>query len=1154
MVSFRQPLSIYDAISMPPPRVDVPELVRLGTRDAWIEARARYESATGHDLLPSLKAALSEKEMGAALPYLRGVIPTRQLIEVWSGTFSSDLPGVLRAIERMPDTEAAQLLGEFRLSLPIGGLSALISTIQDVLTDKGDAYQALRGLAARFRRFGSLTDPLVTPADRSAADQLARQVSVRAAFVRIREADRAGRSEWAYLAVADLDESGRRELVTTYLNGWSGSYLVGWKRGRLDAFASAYTDESALVLATLDASDEETARENKEPSELDRKVAAGALGRALHELASNQNDLTLPEDRRTQARDQLTALVADDRQIKRILALPGGERIASQQLGLTPSAIARYHVLVAASSTEVVTALRGLAMTDIQYVLQSPDVVQHLHDGHLELDDDQLRVLDAYAVVQSGAPPVVPSPTDPGLLVVAYEAFQRAGAKDVAGVVAAVRPLRSWQRAALLGERYFQAALDAVRQIGHEPATTVAAVLADPNRSLADATSALVEAGLEGGSAEGWRVQDERLLSEGLAVDPADQRLLRYRYVLDELARERGTDSSSGLGPGIASLALSSFDLKLPDQLQQAYHDNELAIARLDETPRLHLQETFLGEPDILRTDSTPEEATLEAEFMRLRVKQNLAAAGRGLDASGVFGWSPETLSELSAEFDRKWNALSANRVWTRESLSQLAAAYYDVMDAIDRNRRERNSAAEFIGNLAATVAGIVVIAATGGTATPFVVAMLAGAAFGGEASLLLAGAFRDYTSPDQALSDLGHGAVTGALTVAGEVLAKPAAAIASARMAGFAAESAVNRAIAGGVTMAIEGAINGAVSGAGEAMFATAIDRHTWERGVLSIFARFLSAAAEGAFFGGVAGGLAAPVLGGAVAGVGKLAARATSFLDRLGVAAAEVPGPAIAGLEDVVAHAEAGRFDVALRRLDEVAAHLSAADREAITQELFRRALASTGEGAVIAPELISELEGARLKVRGLGAVSPAGAGRPGVAAIEELLSGFEGRLGAPELAAARKILYGELRLTSAEFVVRQGEFRAGLSTAIDDLLTPTERAALATGRDPGPAAGRLLGHVPQHRGPGRHARRGRHRGHLRPGRCRRPDLHAAGGGPPASAGRPRVRRRCPPAVRSQGAGLGGQADGRTFRAARCAAAIGDRRPRADRRDAEA
>jgi len=416
-----------------------------------------------------------------------------------------------------------------------------------------------------------------------------------------------------------------------------------------------------------------------------------------------------------------------------------------------------------------------------------------------------------------------------------------------------------------------------------------------------------------------------------------------------------------------------------------------------------------------------------------------VAAAAAGWDASGVFGWSPETLTELVAEFDHTWQRLGADGTWTHDELVQLAAAYYDALDAVERSRRERDKVAQFVGSLAAVVAASVVIVATGGTGTPLVVSMLAGAGLGAGADALVAAQFRDYTSPDQALLDIAQGAVSGALTVAGEALAKPVGAIIGRAMARDAALTAVNRAVAWTAQSAVEGAINGAVFGAGDAVFATAIDRSTWERGVLGIFARFLSAAATGAFLGGVTGAVASPVIGAGFAGAGRVL---RGVGRQLGIA-----GEAASGLERVAAFADQGRFDMAMRHLDELS--LTGAQREALTQELYRRALASTAEGAAIPESVLRELEHARQVTRGLEyEIGPARAGeRPqlNTRPVDDLLRGLEDRLGAAELNQVRKIIYGEIRLAPEELIVKQQAFRRGLDQALEDLAPAGERVTL-------------------------------------------------------------------------------------------------------------
>jgi hypothetical protein len=1088
-------LALVQQLTTEQPELDVPEVLRLGDRASWVQARSMFETQTGATLLGTLEDVLSDKEIGAALPYLRGVVPSADLIRVWSGTFSTDVPGILRVLERMPDTEALGFVVEYRTLGAITGTTArsLATTLETSLEgEEGGAYTAIRTLARRMERLGDVVAAQVTQEDRTAAKELAGELRVLAAFARVKEADRKRRADWAYLAVVDLDRRERDGLDISYLSSWKGSYLTGARRRSLENQLRSTLDDADRILATIERASLEASERGHEPSEEGLERAASALGPALARLAARAEDPKVPEDERIRAQERLTLLAGDEDIVERVLGLPGGERIARAGLGISASEVARRRVLRATTVSEVVDALRGLHGVEVGLILARPDVEAHLAEEELVINPGVRRVLDAYGELAGariepvfllpagttflapGTADIAPEdedlapvltaggglsltvvraePAEDALVVVAaYEAYRAARDKDVAGVMAAVRGLRPSQRALLQDDEFFQGALRILEKMYGDAPQTVATVLADPSRNLGEASTALIAGGLMGEPGFAFDVQDERMLMEGLAVDPADRRLMRYRYVLDELGEEdrlAGISDYFGRRTALAARGVP-MEFELPSELDTAYRDRQYAIDRLDPTPKLRMEEVFLGEPEVLRADLTPEEAALEAQFMRIRLDRHLEALARGVDASGVFGWSPETVRELTEEFRKTFADLGGDGRWTREELVKLAAAYYDVLDAADRNRSERNSVAEFVGTLAATVAGVVVIVATGGTATPLVVAMLAGAVLGAGAKVIVADAFRDYTSPDQALADLGSGAVTGALTVAGDALARPAVAIVSRQMAGFAAKGAVNRAIAGGARLAVEGAIDGAVGGAGEAVFRTAIDKRTWERGVAAVFTRFLSAAVEGAFFGGLTGAVAAPVIGGGVAGGAALLRGARRLLNKSGVALANVPTGAADGLERVAALADSGKFDVALRRLDEVP-HLSGADRDRITQELYRRALASGEEGAAVPPDMLRRLDEARRVVRSLE--YEAGPPKPGqtrprleVAPVEDLLRKLEKDLGPAEVAHVRKIVYGEIRMAPEELFVKQAAFEKGMRDALDELLTPAERAAL-------------------------------------------------------------------------------------------------------------
>ena len=131
--------------------LDVPAILRLGDRATWVQARALFETQTGDLLLRRLQDELSQKELSAALPHLRGVVPAQDLIRVWSGTFSTDVPGILRVLDRIPDTEALALVAEYRSLHGFSGTAAaaLASSVASELKgEQGAAYTALRTLAS----------------------------------------------------------------------------------------------------------------------------------------------------------------------------------------------------------------------------------------------------------------------------------------------------------------------------------------------------------------------------------------------------------------------------------------------------------------------------------------------------------------------------------------------------------------------------------------------------------------------------------------------------------------------------------------------------------------------------------------------------------------------------------------------------------------------------------------------------------------------------------------------------------------------------------------------------------------------------------------------------------------------------------------------
>ena len=166
-----------------------------------------------------LRSALSEREVGAIMPYLRGVVPTAELLDIWDGFFSNDTAGIIRTINRMPDDEALAMVAEYAKAGRLAGSSAgaLLSTVTGILGESEENYRALLALADRFGRLADSSGGEAAPDAPNAAQQLASQIRIKAAFLRIKEADRRGDSPTAYLAVAGLTTDERRTLDNDYV-------------------------------------------------------------------------------------------------------------------------------------------------------------------------------------------------------------------------------------------------------------------------------------------------------------------------------------------------------------------------------------------------------------------------------------------------------------------------------------------------------------------------------------------------------------------------------------------------------------------------------------------------------------------------------------------------------------------------------------------------------------------------------------------------------------------------------------------------------------------------------------------------------------------------------------------------------------------------
>ncbi len=173
----------------------------------------------------------------------------------------------------------------------------------------------------------------------------------------------------------------------------------------------------------------------------------------------------------------------------------------------------------------------------------------------------------------------------------------------------------------------------------------------------------------------------------------------------------------------------------------------------------------------------------------------------------------------------------------------------------VDSVREAKDSAADVAGTVAATAAGVVVIAVTAGTATPLVAAGMA-AATGGSARVLVSGAIQgEAYGLEQGFSDFGRGAIDGGTAIIGAGSGR----VATTAATETAEAVARNRILSTGVRQGIrDGAVEGTIGGAAQSL----IDERTWDGDFASGITNVLSQTAIGTVTGGVTGGGTAQVM----------------------------------------------------------------------------------------------------------------------------------------------------------------------------------------------------------------------------------------------------------------------------------------------------
>ena len=283
-----------------------------------------------------------------------------------------------------------------------------------------------------------------------------------------------------------------------------------------------------------------------------------------------------------------------------------------------------------------------------------------------------------------------------------------------------------------------------------------------------------------------------------------------------------------------------------------------------------------LGSEPTMEEMSTGEGRYRAAALMYERHERR-EALSRG--ASAHFTESDETMVAAAREFAALWLPMRDRtpRQITMVELATLSALHQRFLNRSQEFTDASNTVGEMAGMIAATVAGLVVVVATGGAATPAVIALAAASGAGARVvTREMFGADYYNAMSDQAARDALLGAIDGALAVVSGRLALKGAELVgmsgkaltsgAARAAGVVAEEATQpfaRRVAAG---AVESAIDGLFSGAASEAFGAMTDDATWRRGVMDGLVRVGQAAIVGGLVGLGTGGVvgaAAPVVG---------------------------------------------------------------------------------------------------------------------------------------------------------------------------------------------------------------------------------------------------------------------------------------------------
>jgi hypothetical protein len=375
-------------------------------------------------------------------------------------------------------------------------------------------------------------------------------------------------------------------------------------------------------------------------------------------------------------------------------------------------------------------------------------------------------------------------------------------------------------------------------------------------------------------------------------------------------------------------------------QFESQVRLSQSTIGLLDRAGFQAVLDATLGSEPTAGEMETPEGRYRAAALLYHRQQERLAL-DRG--ASAEFTETDETMLAAAREFAALWERLRGSGRLSTVDLAALVALH----DRFEHRAQEFTEASQFIGEIAgmvaATVAGVIIVLATGGAATPGVIAVAAAAGAGSRVVTreMFGGDYYNSLSSEGARDAL-LGAIDAALAVVGANLAargtellglsghalRRGMAHLGQEVAEQASQSLGRRVAAGAVEAALDGAFSGSISEAAGAM----TDARTWRRGVWSGLVRVGQAALIGGLTGlgtGALLGAAMPVAGrGLRRGMGALFGESMErTLERAGAAETLRSARRAAGLGD---------FEETRRLFHELEPHLNAQQADALWREL--------------------------------------------------------------------------------------------------------------------------------------------------------------------------------------------------------------------------